>query len=345
MRGFDWQGRGDPGSRGLEANSLFLRLQVDGLTQLGVDLETLLLAWDVPMSGLECMPDRVARAWSDRFWVVAEELSGDPFIGVRLAHLVRSGLDDLVGTIARRSGTLGDALGYLSRYGRVLDAALDMRVEYERDMAIIVQQPSPGPRPPRQATEYVVVTLALIGRQLTCVPVHACDVHFRHRAPRELATLRAHLGPHLHFDGMYNALILDRELLDLPIMEQDAATVLRLRKEADELLRGLPDDRFLQRVREAVEDLLERGAPGAREVAERLSLREATLRTRLRLRGTSLRLLIDSVRRRLAMRYLQTRQMSVPEVALRLGYQDPATFGRAFRRWVGCSPSEYVTTH
>ena len=38
---------------------------------------------------------------------------------------------------------------------------------------------------------------------------------------------------------------------------------------------------------------------------------------------------------------LRETDMPVLEVALALGYDDHANFTRAFRRWVGCTPSHY----
>ena len=46
-------------------------------------------------------------------------------------------------------------------------------------------------------------------------------------------------------------------------------------------------------------------------------------------------------RRSLALRYLQSRDMPVQEIAYMLGYSDVANFRRAFKRWEGVAPREY----
>jgi AraC-like DNA-binding protein len=40
-------------------------------------------------------------------------------------------------------------------------------------------------------------------------------------------------------------------------------------------------------------------------------------------------------------RLLESRELAVYEVAFLLGYSEPSTFHRAFRRWHGASPNEY----
>ena len=50
----------------------------------------------------------------------------------------------------------------------------------------------------------------------------------------------------------------------------------------------------------------------------------------------------DEVRRELACRTLRTPGMSVGEAAFMVGFSDASAFHKAFRRWTGQSPSEYL---
>jgi AraC-like DNA-binding protein len=44
------------------------------------------------------------------------------------------------------------------------------------------------------------------------------------------------------------------------------------------------------------------------------------------------------MRHALALRYLNGEALSVKETAFRLGFSEPASFSRAFKRWTGTSP-------
>ncbi|MDQ0316120.1 helix-turn-helix domain-containing protein [Amorphus orientalis] len=65
------------------------------------------------------------------------------------------------------------------------------------------------------------------------------------------------------------------------------------------------------------------------------------LQRRLRERGYTYREIVEAARRERAMSLLRETDLSVLEIALTLGYQDHASFTRAFRHWVGCAPTAY----
>jgi len=77
------------------------------------------------------------------------------------------------------------------------------------------------------------------------------------------------------------------------------------------------------------------------EIAHALGLSQRSLRRKLDQEGTSFRTLVEDERRELALQLLTGSDMRLDEVAIHLGYTDTASFTRAFRRWMGCSPGAY----
>jgi AraC-like DNA-binding protein len=66
-----------------------------------------------------------------------------------------------------------------------------------------------------------------------------------------------------------------------------------------------------------------------------------TLRRRLREEGASFRDVLADVRKSLALDYLERSTLSVAEIASLLGYEEPASFHRAFHRWTSEGPGRY----
>lgn len=78
--------------------------------------------------------------------------------------------------------------------------------------------------------------------------------------------------------------------------------------------------------------------PGQQEVARSLGLSRRTLTRRLAEHSVSFRDLVARVRQRRARLLLTDPTLTIAEISDRLGYGDAANFGRAVRRWYGCSP-------
>ncbi|MFZ5723413.1 MAG: AraC family transcriptional regulator [Pseudomonadota bacterium] len=81
--------------------------------------------------------------------------------------------------------------------------------------------------------------------------------------------------------------------------------------------------------------------PSLERAASDLGMSGRTLRRRLAEEGTTYQQELDRVREKLAQEYFARGGESVTELALMLGFADSSAFARSFRRWTGCSPSEF----
>ncbi|WP_162932243.1 helix-turn-helix transcriptional regulator [Solimonas sp. K1W22B-7] len=83
------------------------------------------------------------------------------------------------------------------------------------------------------------------------------------------------------------------------------------------------------------------GYPTLARMASRMCMSPRTLKRRLRAHGVRFRQLLDGARFRESARLLEDSELTVEQIALRLGYSSPANFSRAFRRWAGHPPGAY----
>lgn len=79
--------------------------------------------------------------------------------------------------------------------------------------------------------------------------------------------------------------------------------------------------------------------PDMETIAAALCLTSRTLRRRLNDEGVSFRSLLDEVRATLAVEMLRQPQLTLDDIAERLGYAEAASFILAFKRWKGVPPS------
>lgn len=165
--------------------------------------------------------------------------------------------------------------------------------------------------------------------QLTyAAPAHAEDIERLFEAP-------------VTFGADRNDLIWNMAWNDKPIRLADALTAQALGEICDQLC--------VQIAAESgkaghVTRLLEESKyefPGIEEVAARLNVTSRTLRRWLLAEGTSYANILDTVRARLAIRYLRATHMKTDEISRLLGFSATASFRSAFRRWTGRQPSHF----
>ncbi|MCR9217014.1 MAG: chloride channel protein [bacterium] len=103
---------------------------------------------------------------------------------------------------------------------------------------------------------------------------------------------------------------------------------------------------LISQVIEALHDSLEhpwggRTPPTLAEMAAHLHVSLSTLNRRLRGAATSYQALVDDVRRQRARELLANPRQRVGDIAAALGFLDPTSFVRSFRRWYGTTPGRY----
>ncbi|WP_454733866.1 MULTISPECIES: AraC family transcriptional regulator [Cupriavidus] len=141
--------------------------------------------------------------------------------------------------------------------------------------------------------------------------------------------------PHtaLHFDAAW---------LRLPVVQDAASLQAFLRDTPRNLLTRYRDDSCLaERIRRHLRGHLDGELPSLEQMAETLRLTPQTLRRRLRDEGRGYQSIKDSLRRDAAIGFLEHTDLPLQQVALRVGFSEPSTFHRAFKKWTGVAPGEY----
>jgi AraC-like DNA-binding protein len=199
----------------------------------------------------------------------------------------------------------------------------------------------------RVLPEYAPASTVVLLRQLTALPPAeplALEVWFQHSAPRDRSIHDEIFACPVRFDAPETRLVLSRAALERPVVGRDPALYQYLDRHALALAKTFPDATSLAtRVRRELGSALSSGEPTQTEIARRLALSERTLQRHLKAEGHNFAELLDSVRKELARSYLRDAALSVSEVAFLLGYSEPSSFHRAFRRWEGEAPSEFRT--
>jgi AraC-like DNA-binding protein len=145
----------------------------------------------------------------------------------------------------------------------------------------------------------------------------------------------------IRFSQPANRLVFAASLLDLRFKSADPVAMQLARAQCERELAARVDAGFPGRVRAAVSVDADAGFRSVVEVAHQLHVSTRTLKRRLAEHGTTFTEILDDVRRQRALLLVENRELSIGEVAARLGYTEVPNFTRAFRRWTGKTPAAY----
>jgi AraC-like DNA-binding protein len=175
-----------------------------------------------------------------------------------------------------------------------------------------------------------------LGREL-----HGASLALAYPPPPYRERLESAFHARLAFDAKGHSLSFPVAWLEEPCLMNDPAMHRYLLNRCDEEIRELQGAQPAElTVRQAL--MSKPGQlPRLSEIAATQNVSARTLIRRLKRENTGYQAILEEVRRKLAVDYLRYSDMSIAQIAYRLGYQDPSNFGRAFRGWFSQSPGRY----
>jgi AraC-like DNA-binding protein len=270
----------------------------------------------------------------------AQEAGVDDF-GLRLASQRRLSNLGPISLVLREEPTGLQALESLCRYLRLLNASLLTRIEQGSELVIIREEfLIDHAAPTRQSMELAVGVMFRILRELLGPGWKPRRVCFSHRAPRDLATHRALLGPNVEFNCEFNGIVCARTDLEARLPGTDPDMARYARQYLDTAL-ARNRANTSETVRQLIGALLPGGRCTADQVAQHLGVDRRTIHRHLATEGESFSGLLSSVRSEFAIRQIRDSDRSLAEVSELLGFSGPSAFAHWFRHVFGCSVSAW----
>ncbi|WP_326535777.1 AraC family transcriptional regulator [Pseudorhodoferax sp.] len=138
----------------------------------------------------------------------------------------------------------------------------------------------------------------------------------------------------------------DARWLELPVVQTEESLAEFLRDApANLLVRYRESSSTTERIRRILRGHLAGELPSLEDIGRELAMTPQTLRRRLREEGQGYRGIKEGLRRDAAIEYLARPELTLPEIAERLGFSESSTFQRAFKQWTGVAPGEYRLAH
>lgn len=274
---------------------------------------------------------------------MAAEVSDNSCMGIHMARDYHYESAGLLIAATLTAATVEEGLRCLNRYDRYFDTAIETSFDFDQPQAtfgakVICDEGVVT----RQLNEYLMVFLDNSFTLSTRSKMPVTEVWFAHGNDQNATVLQEIFQAPVRFARPNTKIFFEREFLKQkhftrnPLMHEVATNAIRTYFCTVSEHRG-----FIDRVtREIIVGGI--GAPDSAEViAERLAMSPRTLRRHLAEEGYTFQEAKNLAREKHAKYFLGHTNLSLSEIAFRLGYSEPSAFSRAFRAWTGVTPQNY----
>jgi AraC-like DNA-binding protein len=318
----------------------FVRALLELAVSKGAGRDELLGRAALDTAALDDQDGRIAFARYIALMRAGKMLTGDAALALHFGEAYDMADLSIVGLIGRASESLAEAFAQTNRYGKLM-------VEGGHDGDRFTLAPAPeglwmidNRVEPDGGFEHVEANFArMVSTSRRWFPGNRFmkAVHFTHAAPAWRAEYDRVFQMPVVFGSGRNALLTDAGWLSAKTPHASRYVFGVFSARAQALLGELETAATVRgRVESLLLPILHKGDIGADRIAARMGLSRRTLARRLKAEGTGFAPVLDALRHRMALYYLESR--SVNETAYLVGFSEGAAFSRAFKRWTGRAP-------
>ncbi|QFU75832.1 AraC family transcriptional regulator [Halioglobus maricola] len=314
-----------------QAMRLYGMSPLDVFQQVGLDSAKLANPdWRVPQQVFnELLAYCVEETGEEAFGLVAaEQLQAQVLHGLGLAWLA--------------SDTVFEGLQRLVRFGKLLTTSADTSLVEEGEMVRLDFGRIPFSENYHPAVRDFGV--GIVSRMCNLALgdfIAPVAVIMERPAPDDPSRWESLLSTAVSFDSDVTSMSWYGADIREPLITGDPALARANDEQTQAYLAGFLNHSMSRDVVDKIVEYLPDGAPSQQQIADAMHVSNRTLQRKLKEEGTSFMDLVQDTRLQLAQKYLSTPNRSVVETAYLLGFSEPSTFSRAFKRWTGVAPADF----
>lgn len=283
---------------------------------------------------------RISQTDMNRLWHAAAKLAQDDCFGLKMGEVYRSNTLKVLMLAAVSSETIGQAVQRIIRFFPVFSTQVQLySVEDEQHLTVYFQ-PKGTPHPMHM--EALVTHCQNIWKVLESASMplvletRLIGDHEKSRPQCEQV-----FGKRVRLGAKRIAVRLNRQVMNTPLASADAFLLKRLDSSLEDMLGNMPNVDFAEQVKQRIRVLVAEREVSEELVATPFNMSPRHLRRKLSETKTTYEKLLDEVRMELAIRLIQDGKLNLGRIAFELGFLDPSSFTRAFRRWTNMSPTAF----
>jgi AraC-like DNA-binding protein len=323
---------------------LFARVLEVGVT-CGLDRKQLLGELGVDPAVLEDRDNRLPVETFARLWQVVATRCPDRILALEWLRAWKITDAGLMGYLLSHLRTVREAAETMGRYGHLVNQGASARLVEGSPTSRICYSLVPVLLGTQHAAEVILASLTSFLRGVGGQEFRPAAVRVPHPATPRTPALERFFGVEIRHEAGEVSLEVENQILDRPLPGADPVLAAYLRKQVEAVVQQVDaPNAASQECARRIAERLGGGEPSQAAIAKQMAMSERTLQRRLQAEGTTFNELLEQARRTIACSYLADRKLAAYEVSFLLGYSEPATFFRAFKRWTGKTPQQYRAT-
>lgn len=322
-----------------------LRQYVRAAEAAGIDTPALFTEARLDSSLLDSDDGRINGEQFQRFILLLCERTANPILGLETGDFVQPGSYSVLGYITMSCATLGEAVARIAPFEKLVGDMGTTELAMAQGSIKLTwhcNYNDPIVRP--QVVDNIFASWINYARWLADDTASPTRVSLQRKSPGaelEQAYYRRWNCP-VQFGANEDSITMKQELLETRLRQPDPLLRKTLEAHALTQLASLDTDTSLvSQVKHKIQQQLMQGITRQDLVAESLAITSRTLQRKLSQEGVSYQKLLDEVRQKMAEDYLLNSDLVIPEIALRLGYSETASFHRKFKAVTGKTPGEF----
>lgn len=285
---------------------------------------------------------------ANKVWELALAATRKEHLGLHIGLSSNPHVIGLLGYLMESCPELATAFAQLTRFNALFGNMFSYHHEATKDHFIVYYNPHPEwwrrfPHTAQQAIETSMSRTLSIIKRFTGKSIFPSMAHFNYPCPVDTSDFQAILKTNLYFNAGYNALVFSPDLASLPVASHNITLYQEFERLAQEKLNALKATESLENsIKQMLLSSMDNSLPTLEQVADQMHCSPRTLQRKLQKEGTNFQLILENIRKDLAIQFLAQQHNKPREVASFLGYADPRVFRRAFKRWTGKSPAAFI---
>jgi AraC-like DNA-binding protein len=275
----------------------------------------------------------------NNLWLVASELCNDELFGLHFGESLQLAALGLVGEIIKTSETVGQAISISASLTPLVTNAITMDVHYDGKAIKItfVNTGKVSTAATKQIADFLLVFTIqeLDGFLFQKVKPKRVTLPIADVTDEYARVLRC-----IPQTGSTYEIELDASYWNEPIITANYELQKHLLSKVS--AEKSPSDSFQVNVMEYLTRNAYLGILSLEDVAANFNITPRSLQRRLQQESTTFQQIADAVRKSIALHYLASGKYQMKEISSILGYNEVSAFSRAFKRWTGQAPIEYL---